>query len=319
MQQKKPTKEEIITALERIGSKTPDRKVTMDAFIEETGWTRYWFDRYWPTTGGYRGACEEAGVRPGPIIGVDTNVRQEDEEVAARFADAVEAAHGIPTLKKLCAIAKIAPATVCREKETYERAKARLIRTYLAFPPEQRKGESVDTILQHELDRLEGNGQAADVSQVRPLPITNRHQIAVSEEYITLVRQFHDRGEEEKRQLVGQFFYEILGYKRSRVRSEHKHNDVRVHDRRNEPWLVVEVKPSLSNEREKRAARRQAFDYAHRAGMRFVVISDADFYEVYDRRAGERLRYDEMRQGSFCITSLRLRDADLLSLLASER
>ncbi|MBI3465245.1 MAG: hypothetical protein HY000_19640 [Planctomycetes bacterium] len=83
--------------------------------------------------------------------------------------------------------------------------------------------------------------------------------------------------------------------------------------------LIVEVKPLLEAERDRRAARRQAFDYAHRSGVRFVVIWDGDFYEVFDRCCGERLRYDEMRQGNFSLTSLRSRDADLLSVLASER
>ena len=91
-------------------------------------------------------------------------------------------------------------------------------------------------------------------------------------------------------------FYHVLGYKRARVRSEHKHNDVRVNDRRDQPWLVVEVKPLLETERDRRAARRQGFDYAHRLGMRFVAISDGDYYEIFDRCCGERLRYDEMRQ-----------------------
>src|SRR5207247_4832863 len=60
-------------------------------------------------------------------------------------------------------------------------------------------------------------------------------------------------------QLVAQFFYEVLGYRRPRVRSEHKHNDVRVHDNQDRPWLVVEVKALLETERHRRAARRQGF------------------------------------------------------------
>jgi hypothetical protein len=146
-----------------------------------------------------------------------------------------------------------------------------------------------------------------------------RQTVQVPQDYIALVRDFRGRGEEEKRQLVAQFFFHVLGYKRSRVHSEHKHNDVRVHNRRDQPWLVVEVKPLLETARDKQRAVRQAFDYAHRHGMRFVVISDADFYEIYDRCAGQRLSYDEMRQGSFHLSALRRRDSDLVSLLAAER
>jgi hypothetical protein len=167
------------------------------------------------------------------------------------------------------------------------------------------------------LERLEG--KKIVTVQAPPLITTPRHQIAVPPTFISIVSDFRDRGEEEKRQLVAQFFYEVLGYRRQRVRSEHKHNDVRIHDRRNEPWLVIEVKSSLANEREKRAARRQGFDYAHRLGMPFVVISDGDYYEAYDRRVGQGLRYDEMRLGNFQLTALRSRDHDLLSILAAER
>jgi hypothetical protein len=41
--------------------------------------------------------------------------------------------------------------------------------------------------------------------------------------------------------------------------------------------------------------------------------------EIFDRCAGQRLRYDEMRQGSFHLSALRSRDSDLLSLLAGKR
>jgi hypothetical protein len=215
------------------------------------------------------------------------------------------------------ALGRMGQETFCRG-DSYPDAKRRIIAAYFKLPAEQRKGSDVEQILRDELQRLDGNAETATTTPT--VSITSlRRSIQVPSDYIALVREFRDRGEEEKRHLVAQFFYAILGYKRARVRSEHKHNDVRVNDRRDQPWLVVEVKPLLVAERERRAARRQAFDYAHRHGMRFVVISDADFYEIYDRSAMQRLRYDEMCQGALKLSALRDRDSDLLQILAAER
>jgi len=118
--------------------------------------------------------------------------------------------------------------------------------------------------------------------------------------------------------LIVRLFRDILGYPNSRVLSEIEQNDVRILDRKRNPWLVIEVKKSLSNDSERQSARRQGFDYAHEHGMRYVVISDGDHYEIYDRFAGERLRYSEMRVGTFLMSSLKSRDHDLLALLAAE-
>jgi hypothetical protein len=313
MERRKPTKADIIAALQRIGAR--DSQVSQKLFKNETGWGMHWFDRHWPI-GGYQAACEEAGVKRGAIIGTETHLRISDEDIAIRFADAVRLYGRIPPLPKFASIARIGTETVLRG-EKYKNAKQRIILAYFDLPEEQRLDSNVAQILRDELDRL--NGKSATAPLLVGAPPLHRHAIQIPAEYIALVREFRERGEEEKRQLVANFFHDILGYKRSRVRSEHESNDVRVHDRRDRPWLVVEVKPNLETGRHKRAARRQGFDYAHRIGMRFVVISDADFYEIYDRCAGQRLRYDEMRQGSFHISASRQRDSDLLSLLASER
>jgi hypothetical protein len=314
MQQPHPTKNDMIAELRRIEAR--DGHVSQAMFKKETGWDRYWFDKHWPV-GGYQSACQEAGVKRGAIIGVETNLRVPDEELAVRFADVVQSRGGkIPSPKRFKAIARMDPPTLMRG-DSWANAKLRVINVYFGLPAERRKGEIVDAALRQELSKL--NGVATNTPGTLVASAVVRRDIQVPPAYIELVRGFRDRGEEEKRQLVAQFFFEVLGYKRARVRSEHKHNDVRVHDRRDQPWLVVEVKPLLQTGRDKRAALRQGFDYAHRHGMRVAVISDGDFYEIFDRCAGLRLRYDEMRQGSFQVTALRTRDADLLNLLAAER
>lgn len=313
--QRQPTKDDMIAELRRIEAR--DGQVSQAAFKNETGWDRYWFDKHWPI-GGYQSACEEAGVKRGAIFGVETDLRVSDEELAIRFAEVVQSLGGkTPSQRRFQAITRIHPKTLMRG-DSWAEAKLRVLNVYFGLPADKRKSEAVDAALRKELCKLNGVGTStAPATLIAPAIV--RHTVQVPPAYISLVRDFRDRGEEEKRQLVAQFFYEVLGYKRARVRSEHKHNDVRVHDRRDQPWLVVEVKPLLETERHRRAARRQGFDYAHRLGMRLVVISDGDFYEIFDRCAGQRLRYDEMRQGSFHLGALRSRDSDLLSLLAAER
>jgi hypothetical protein len=311
-----PTREDMIAELRRIEAR--DGYVSQAKFKEQTGWDRYWFDKRWPV-GGYQKACEEAGVKRGQIFGIETNLRISDEELAIRFAEVVLSLEGkIPSPKRFQAVARMAAETLKRG-DTWEEAKRRVINVYFGLPADRRRGEAVDAALRKELSKL--NGSIDDpVLPVPPrTPSLPKRAVQVPMDYVSLVRDFHNRGEEEKRQLVAQFFHKVLGYKRARIRSEHKHNDVRVHNRHDDPWLVVEVKQLLESERHKRAARRQGFDYAHRLGMRYVVISDGDFYEIFDRCAGQRLRYDEMRLGSFHLTAIRSRDSDLLSLLASER
>ncbi len=303
----------MISEMRRIEAR--DGHVSQAAFKKETGWGPYWFDRHWPT-GGYQSACEETGVKRGAIVGVETNIRVPDADIAIKFAEAVIAIDRIPSIKRFAVMAQMGQHTITR-KDSWVDAKRRIINAYFELPAEQRKNSDVEGILLRELARL--NGELSNSTPSGEAVPLGRHAISVPPEYIALVCSFRDRGEEEKRQLVAQFFHEVLGYRRPRIRSEHKHNDVQLYDRRDQPWLVVEVKALLASERDRRAARRQGFDYAHRHGMRIVVISDGDFYEVFDRCAGQRLRYDEMRQGSFHLSSLRSRDSDLLSLLAAER
>jgi hypothetical protein len=312
---KNPAKEDIIEALQALAAKSPKGYVTLPDFEAETGWTKYWFHKLWPT-GDYQGACEEAGVKPGPRVGIDIGIPMPDEEVAARFAEATESLGRIPPLKNLIALTRMGEDTV-RRGEIYETAKARLIRAYFSLPAERRKPPQVEAVLRTELDRLEGRNSGSATVRATASAAPRSRNVAVPDEYLRLVADLRSEGEEEQRQLIVQFLVEVLEYDRRRVRSEKADSDICVLTRKGEPWLVIEVKPSLRNEPERRAARRQAFDYAHGFGLRYVAISDGDYYEVYDRHAGERMRYNEMRLGSFQLTSLALRDGDLLSLLAS--
>ena len=89
--------------------------------------------------------------------------------------------------------------------------------------------------------------------------------------------------------------------------------DVVVNDPSGKPLFVFEVKRSLRSTKERDQARRQGFDYAARTGARFVVLTDADRYEIYDRKEG--LDHDSMLRGSFQLTKFRRDDIAMLDEL----
>ncbi len=76
---------------------------------------------------------------------------------------------------------------------------------------------------------------------------------------------------------------------------------------------VFEVKRSIASESERAAARRQTMDYACQTGAPVLVITDADRYEIYDRRRG--LDFDKMFCGRFQLTQFDPPSTAVLDLL----
>jgi len=105
-----------------------------------------------------------------------------------------------------------------------------------------------------------------------------------------------------------------LGHNEGHVRFRIGHADLRLNGPSGEAVAVIEVKrPPLAG-RTRDQARRQAFDYANQTGARYVVLTDADVYVIYDRaRAG--FTFDEQICGEFQLTRFRLEDEGLLDLL----
>jgi hypothetical protein len=77
--------------------------------------------------------------------------------------------------------------------------------------------------------------------------------------------------------------------------------------------MVIEVKRSLRSRADRDDALRKGFDYACRNGARYVVITDADRYEVYDRARG--LDHATMMCGAFQLTEFHEADVATLDLL----
>lgn len=106
-----------------------------------------------------------------------------------------------------------------------------------------------------------------------------------------------------------------LGHPTSAVRFQIGRMDVAVEGAGGKTLFVFEVKRSLANPSMRDDALRKGFDYANRTGARYVVLSDADRYELYDRTRG--LDHASMHCGSFRLTEFRAADIPVLDILRS--
>ncbi len=174
------------------------------------------------------------GRKRGAIIGIEAYTRVDDDEIAAKLGAAAERINKFPGLEQLSALAG-GRAENNRARRELRNRKEAVDSSYLSLPKTKQRGEVVEKIMSDELHRLETGNPAKAIKTTPPIVATPAHRIRVPKAYVDTVREFRDRGEEEQRQLVVRLFVEVLGYRRPRIHSEHKHNDVRVHDCRNKP------------------------------------------------------------------------------------
>jgi Type I restriction enzyme R protein N terminus (HSDR_N) len=78
----------------------------------------------------------------------------------------------------------------------------------------------------------------------------------------------------------------LLGHPTNRIVFQRGRVDLILQDSSRKPAFVFEVKRSIASESERAKARRQANDYADQTGAQFLVITDGDRYEIYDRHRG---------------------------------
>ncbi|MBI2920022.1 MAG: type I restriction enzyme HsdR N-terminal domain-containing protein [Planctomycetes bacterium] len=89
--------------------------------------------------------------------------------------------------------------------------------------------------------------------------------------------------------------------------------DLCVQDQSHKTVAVFEVKRSIVSAPERDKARRQANDYAAQSGSTIFVITDGNYYEIYDRRRGSD--YHSMLAGRFQLAAFREEDSKNLDLL----
>jgi len=108
--------------------------------------------------------------------------------------------------------------------------------------------------------------------------------------------------------------FELLGYKRTEdIKFRRGRIDILICDN-NDPLITIEVKSDWLLSSHNRDHIKQAFNYAHERGTRYVIVTNGNRYVVYDRERG--LSYDESLVAEFDLTSP---TADTLEVLESLR
>jgi hypothetical protein len=136
-----------------------------------------------------------------------------------------------------------------------------------------------------------------------------------AESFLAHIKSISGQPERNMEDAVKDFLLR-LGHDKSRIRFQIGHIDVSVDGKQGKPLFVYEVKRSLLNPSARDDALRKGFDYAGRVGARYVVITDADRYEMFDRTLG--LDHSSMRCASFQLTALTADALPLLDLLRAD-
>ena len=124
--------------------------------------------------------------------------------------------------------------------------------------------------------------------------------------------------EERAHESLIEKFFESLGYE--------KYNDIKFRIGRidisisieNKPLIVIEVKKYWNLDVKKDIdAVEQAYKYALNNGARFVIISNGDYYAIFDRDCGRT--YTDNLKGEFVLTDLSKDDIRLIDFLKKDK
>lgn len=162
----------------------------------------------------------------------------------------------------------------------------------------------------HDFLGLAGHSGARTLIIPQSAPLAKRTQPALAslpDWLAPIVEQVRDlRGaaattERDHENLVAKLF-EALGYRPGHeIRFQRAHSDICI-VRDGKPLVVIEVKRDWSLSRSSRDVTKQAYAYALESGSPFVIITNSDYYALYDRRKG--LTLDERFVAEFYLTAL---------------
>lgn len=171
--------------------------------------------------------------------------------------------------------------------------------------------------LTNELKTLlgENSTQSANISPNIQSKNFDLPPIAEIQAYLDHLKASDGMPERQIEDLVKQFLLK-LGHSPLTIQFQKGRIDISVHNESDKIVCVYEVKRSLASTPKKEEARRQANDYSCRVGARLFVITDADFFEIYDRKKG--VDYDSMFCGGFQLTRYDSSKNHLLDLLRPE-
>lgn len=118
----------------------------------------------------------------------------------------------------------------------------------------------------------------------------------------------HESLVEEFLGLLGYKISEDFNYRRGRI-------DICIH-RNGKPYVVIEVKRDWLLCRESKEVVRQAFHYALEHGTRHVIITNGDYYALFDQQRG--LSYDDKFVLEFTISKLEPSEFNLMAQVRKE-
>ena len=107
-------------------------------------------------------------------------------------------------------------------------------------------------------------------------------------------------------------FFQAIGYEKDReIKYRQGRMDVSIWDGKN-PLLVVEVKPDwgLTQYKDPRVIQ-QAYNYALSHGVRYVAVTNGDYYALFDRLKG--LSYSSNCIAEFSLTALEEEDLTVIN------
>ena len=109
-----------------------------------------------------------------------------------------------------------------------------------------------------------------------------KQQLKTVIEEVELLKQDPAHTEKAHEALVVSF-YEALGYKKfSDIKYQLSKIDIAIQEKKG-TLIVNEVKRSWNLFNNIESAREQAYTYALKVGARFVVVTNGDYYAIYDR------------------------------------
>lgn len=131
-------------------------------------------------------------------------------------------------------------------------------------------------------------------------------------EEVIILKNDSEHYERDHEDLVANFF-KMLGYAQFKdIKFRRGNIDIRI-DKNDKPMIVIEVKSDWALSRQSKGAREQAFRYALDVGARYVIVTNGDYYCLYDRRKG--LSYEEQFLGDFQLSNLSEEGLQLIEML----
>jgi len=164
------------------------------------------------------------------------------------------------------------------------------------------------------ITRVVGILPLADVKQI---PIVRPPELACVIEAIEILRKEHDHMERAHESLVEDFFV-ALGYSKHKdIKYRQGRVDIKI-ESAGQTLLVAEVKAAWElSFYNGIGAIKQAYNYAHEQGVRYVLVTNGDTYILFDRLKG--LSWESNLLGEFQLTALEQDDLVLVDRLRPAR